>query len=121
MAIRANIQIPSKGNTATVTQTQQSVTVQQNGKNNVTVVEKGSFASAAAASDKHKALSINVNDWTQNGAEYEVTLSHGLYKNPAVTVIDSFNQTMYPDVEYIDNNTVKLIVRGQFSGKAYFN
>ena len=121
MAIRVKIQIPSKGNTATVTQTQQSVTVQQNGKNNVTIVEKGSFASAAAASDKHKTLSINVNDWTQNGTEYEVTLTHGLYKKPSVTIVDSFSQTQYPDVEYIDDNTVKLIVTGQFSGKAYFN
>lgn len=121
MAIRANIQLPNKGNTTTVSQNKQSVTVQQSAKNQVTVVEKGSFASAAAASDKHKSISINVNDWSSNGTEWEATFNHGLYKHPAVSVTDSFGQTQYPDIEYIDNNNVKLIVRGQFSGKVYFN
>jgi len=75
MAIRANIQLQNKGNTTTVSQNKQSVTVQQSAKNQVTVVEKGSFASAAAASDKHKSININVNDWSSNGTEWEATFN----------------------------------------------
>jgi hypothetical protein len=121
MAIRANIQIPSKGNTTTVTQSTQSITVAQNSPNQVSILDRQSIAGIQGAADKHKALTINVNDWVQNGAQYEVELTHSLNKFPSVTIIDSFNQTMYPDVEYISENTAKIIVRAQFSGKAYFN
>jgi len=44
-----------------------------------------------------------------------------LAKKPSVTIVDSFNQVLFPEVVYIDNNTVKLIVTAQFSGTAHFN
>jgi hypothetical protein len=105
----------------TVPQPTQSVTVNSQSPNQVTIVDRGSIVGIAAASDKHKSININVNDWSQNGSEWEATFNHGLSKHPAVTVTDSFGQTQYPDIEYIDDSSVKLTVRGQFSGKVYFN
>lgn len=98
-----------------------SVSTQLTAKNSVTVVERGSIAGIAAASDKSKTVSINVNGWTAVGDEHEITLIHNLSKKPAVSVVDSFNQVVYPEVVYMDNNTVKLIVTAQFSGQAHFN
>lgn len=98
-----------------------SVSTQLQAKNSVTVVERGSIAGIAAASDAHTTLTLNVNQWVTAGTEKEVTLVHGLNKRPAVTCVDSFNQVLQPEVVYIDDNTVKLIVRAQFSGKIHFN
>lgn len=46
---------------------------------------------------------------------------HNLDKNPSVTVVDSAENVVIGDVEYINSN--KLIVRfvSGFSGKAYLN
>lgn len=121
MAIEANIQIPSKGNSVVATQNTQSVSVQQAAPQQVAIVDRSSIVDVAAASDKHKTLSININDWSTVGNELEVTLVHGLSKKPAVSCVDSFNQVLQPEVIYIDDNTVKLIVRAQFSGKVHFN
>ena len=121
MAITANIQVPSKGNSVVATQNTQSLSVTQNQSNQVSVLDRQSIVGISAASDKHKTLSINVNGWTAVGSEFEISLVHGLGKKAAITVVDSFNQTQYPDVIYTDDNTVKLIVRAQFSGKVHFN
>ena len=121
MAITANITVPSKGNSVTATQNTQSVSVQQNAPNQVSVLDRQSIAGIQGAADKHKTLALNINAWTSVGNEHEVTLVHGLNKKPAVTCVDSFNPVLQPEVIYIDDNTVKLIVRAQFSGKIHFN
>ncbi len=121
MAITANITVPSKGNSISVTQPSQSVSVTQKSASQISIVDRQSIVGISAASDKHFTININVNDWSANGDEWETTITHNLNKKPSVTIVDSFNQTQYPDIEYIDNNRVKLIVRGQFSGKAHFN
>ena len=121
MAISANITIPAKGNSVAVSQNTQSVSVTKSAPNQVTVVERGSFSDSSFSADKHKTLTINVNDWTANGSEYEAVYAHNLDKRPSVVVVDSFGQTQYPDIEYIDDNSVRLVVRGQFSGKVHFN
>ncbi len=121
MAITANITVPSKGNSVSVTQSTQSVSVSQNSPSQVSIVDRQSIVGVAAASDKHKTLSLNINDWSPVGDEHEVTLVHGLNKKPAVSCVDSFNQVLQPEVVYIDDNSIKLIVRAQFSGKIYFN
>lgn len=121
MAIKANIQVPSKGNSVTATQNTQSVSVQQNTPNQISIVDRQSIVGVSEASDKHATLSLNINQWSVVGSEHEVTLVHGLNKKPAVSCVDSFNQVLQPEIVYIDNNTVKLIVRAQFSGKIHFN
>jgi len=121
VAIKANIQVPSKGNSVTATQNTQSVSVQQNTPNQISIVDRQSIVGVSEASDKHATLSLNINQWSAVGSEHEVTLSHNLNKKPSVTCVDSFNQILQPEVVYIDNDTVKLIVRAQFSGKIHFN
>lgn len=121
MAITANITVPAKGNTIVATQNAQSLSVTQNKANQVSVLDRQSIVGIQAASDLHKTLSLNINQWVTVGNEKEVTLVHGLNKRPSVSCVDSFNQVLQPEVIYIDNNSVKLIVRAQFSGKIHFN
>lgn len=49
------------------------------------------------------------------------TIHHGLAKFPSVTIIDSGNNAVIGDVEYIDSDTVVCHFSSAFSGKAYLN
>jgi hypothetical protein len=51
----------------------------------------------------------------------EWTIVHNLDSYPSVTVVDSAEETVIMDVEYIDKNTVICRAIGAFSGKAYLN
>lgn len=48
-------------------------------------------------------------------------IDHNLNKKPSVTVVDSADSVVVGDVEYLNNNQVRLTFVGAFSGKAYFN
>lgn len=52
-------------------------------------------------------------------ATWEVT--HDLNKRPSVTVVDSTDNIVFGEVEYLTMNSVRLKFAGAFSGKAYFN
>lgn len=52
-------------------------------------------------------------------ATWDVT--HNLNKKPSVTVVDSADSVVIGDVQYLNNNEVRLTFVGAFSGKAYFN
>ena len=52
-------------------------------------------------------------------ATWEVT--HNLNKRTSVTVVDSTDNIVFGEVEYLTNNSVRLKFAGAFSGKAYFN
>lgn len=52
-------------------------------------------------------------------AIWEVT--HNLNKRPSVTVVDSTDNIVFGEVEYLTMNTIRLKFAGAFSGKAYFN
>lgn len=52
-------------------------------------------------------------------SQWDVT--HNLNKKPSVTVVDSADSVVIGDVQYINNNQVRLTFVGAFSGKAYFN
>ena len=58
---------------------------------------------------------------SQNTASAVWTITHGLGKYPAVTVIDSAGTEVIGDVNHIDTNTVQITFSAAFSGKAYFN
>ena len=58
---------------------------------------------------------------TQNTASDTWTVNHDLDKKPSVTVVDSAETVVLGDVEYVDNDNVKIYFNSQFSGKAYFN
>lgn len=49
------------------------------------------------------------------------TIAHNLGKRPAVTVVDSAGTVVIGEVDYLDDNTVRLTFCAAFSGTAYFN
>lgn len=57
----------------------------------------------------------------QNTPNSSWTIAHNLGKKPSVTVVDSADEVVHGQIEYIDNNTVTLTFAGAFSGRAYFN
>lgn len=119
--MKAKIAIPAIQKSFGVTKKVQSVKVEANTKLQVNIVERGSFAKAAAAVDKHKSMSINVQSWSYVNGEYEATFIHNLNKFPAVSIVNSQEEVAYADIEYIDKTTVKVSASNSFSGKIYFN
>ena len=49
------------------------------------------------------------------------TVQHNLNKYPSVTVVDSSENVIIADVEYVDINTVKITMNGASKGRAYLN
>lgn len=54
-------------------------------------------------------------------AEGERAPFRNLGKRPAVTVVDSAGTVVIGEVDYLDDNTVRLTFCAAFSGTAYFN
>ena len=48
-------------------------------------------------------------------------ITHNLDKYPSVSVVDSGNNLVIGDVEYINTNELTLTFNAAFSGKAYLN
>lgn len=46
---------------------------------------------------------------------------HNLNKRPSVTIVDSGENTVMGDINYIDNNQIEIRFSAEFSGKAYLN
>lgn len=59
--------------------------------------------------------------FNQAVASTEWQISHGLNKYPSVMIVDSGNNVVVGDIEYIDKNNVKCIFSSAFSGSAYLN
>jgi len=59
--------------------------------------------------------------WTQSIALSVWTIPHNLNKFPSVTVVDNLGNLIYPDVSYVDSNTVQITHGSAFAGKAYLN
>lgn len=58
---------------------------------------------------------------TQNASSSVWVVTHGLKKNPAVSIVDSAGNEVEGDVFYNDINTVTLTFSAAFSGKAFCN
>lgn len=48
-------------------------------------------------------------------------ITHNMGKFPSVTVVDSSGNVIGGDVQYMDENSIRLTFRVQFAGKAYLN
>jgi hypothetical protein len=55
----------------------------------------------------------------QNSDEW--VIEHNLGKHPSVTVVDSGDNIVYAEVEYVDLNNLIIRFNGANSGKAYLN
>ena len=51
----------------------------------------------------------------------EWVVTHGLQKNPSVSIVDSAGNWVIGDIEYVDLNNIIIRFTFPFSGKAYFN
>ncbi len=49
------------------------------------------------------------------------TVQHNLNKYPSVTVVDSSENEIIAEIEYIDKNTVQITMTGASKGRAYLN
>lgn len=54
-------------------------------------------------------------------AQTEWVIHHNLNKRPAVTIVDSAGTVGTCEVQFIDNNTCKIITNHAFKGVAYLN
>jgi hypothetical protein len=59
--------------------------------------------------------------WTQTIPLSVWTIPHNLNKFPSVTVVDTLDNIIYPDVSYTDSNIVQVTHGSAFAGKAYLN
>lgn len=57
----------------------------------------------------------------QMSASSTWSVQHNLNKFPSVSVVDSGNNMVVGDVEYIDENNLTITFNASFSGKAYIN
>lgn len=60
-------------------------------------------------------------EFTQDTPSDTWTIDHGLGKNPSVTVVDSADNVVEGDCNYINENKLILSFSSAFSGKAYLN
>lgn len=49
------------------------------------------------------------------------TVQHNLNKYPSVTVVDSAENEIIAEIEYMDKNSVKITMTGASKGRAYLN
>ena len=59
--------------------------------------------------------------FTQGAPATTWTITHNLGKFPSVSVVDSADTQVYGDVEYIDDNSLRVTFSAAFGGKAYLN
>lgn len=78
------------------------------------LLANGTVGSISAVSDSHY-------EHNQTSASALWNITHNLGKFPSVTVVDSGNSVVVGEVEHITNNTLRILFRASFSGKAYLN
>ncbi|MCO5250689.1 MAG: hypothetical protein M9949_04620 [Candidatus Kapabacteria bacterium] len=49
------------------------------------------------------------------------TVTHNMGKYPSVSVVDTGDNVIVPDVEYIDTNSLTILFSGATAGNAYLN
>ena len=59
--------------------------------------------------------------FTQGTPATTWTITHNLGKFPSVSVVDTADTQVYGDVEYIDDNSLRITFSAAFGGKAYLN
>jgi hypothetical protein len=48
-------------------------------------------------------------------------IKHSLNKHPSVTIVDSAENIVYGNIEYVSDNEIIITFSAGFSGKAYLN
>jgi len=58
---------------------------------------------------------------TQSIASDVWVIEHPLQKFPSVTIIDTGDNVVFGDIQYINTGTIQITFSAAFSGKAYLN
>ena len=104
-----------------------TVSVIQSGENKVTVSSaviqtSGVGGGGGIVDDKSKKMQFTNLSWNSLGDNgWYIELSHNLNKYASVGVIDSVDNIVYLEIEYISINTVQIKSTSKFSGSALFN
>lgn len=59
--------------------------------------------------------------YVQIAAAMVWTITHNMACRPSVTVVDSAGTRIFGEIEYLNDNTVRVSFTAQFSGEAYLN
>lgn len=93
-----------------------------------TVDGEGSGLDADMLDGKHASefvlkTEFNISTFTHNqlSPEKEWNVIHNLNKFPSVHIVDSGGSVVLGDIQYIDENQIKINFTTNFSGKAYLN
>ena len=81
-------------------------------------------AIAQAVADYFESNPINEDKnftYRQDTAQAVWEIAHDLNKYPSVSIVDSANNAIVGNIEYIDLNHVKIYFSGAFAGKAFLN
>jgi hypothetical protein len=87
-----------------------SVTVPEQSPSNVTI-----------AGMKSVGITDSRYEHTQETVGKVWEINHNLNKKPSVTVVDSGDNVVIGEVQYVDNNNLTVSFNASFSGKAYLN
>lgn len=79
------------------------------------------FCERAEAAAQKAELYAQTFVYEQGIASAEWYITHNLNKRPSVTVVDSAENVITPEIVYIDNNNVVVRFNGATTGKAYLN
>lgn len=112
--MEVNVNNPNQSPAVVAIQESNTVTINQVEAVKATVLDKFSILGVNAGSDK---TYIHL----QNTPASTWLITHNLNKRPSVAVVDSAEEIVYGEVEYVNDNQVTLTFAGAFSGKAYFN
>jgi hypothetical protein len=59
--------------------------------------------------------------FAQEQSAEEWVIEHNMNKNPSVTIVDSGENVIFAEIEYLDLNNLIIRFNGGNSGKAYLN
>jgi len=93
---------------------------EQDGKINISVPEQ-SQTNVVISGVRSLGVTDSRYEHTQEFAGKEWNINHNLNKKPSVTVVDSGDNVVIGEVQYIDNNNLTVSFSASFSGKAYLN
>ena len=100
-------------------------TVTMTTSNGITLQQEGDTINLSGENLENQltVLAEKVNGYVheQGVASAVWTVQHNLDKYPSVTVVDSAENEIVAEVEYLDRNTVQITMIGASKGRAYLN
>ena len=119
MSNTINIVLPD--GTSTVVAQQPATAISVTSPAAATIAVQTGVTQFTGTYDKNYVVAFSNLAWSLVGSAYEQTITHSLDKYPSVVVVDNFENVLILEVQYIDENNVKLVTNSLFSGKAIFN